>query len=170
MSVINIGNISLQSDGEQLIVHHKGTPFDPITLQGEAVTELIDFIGEISGAEFNQRRTFRVKVTDGSGLSCRATVGEKVYDVAVGNISLAGLYMRFRPGDEIELPLEAEVELQLTFQGHTENVKGVVKRKDGRGYGLFFPASMKGDQVEPPAGLTRMVMDLQRKWMACRTV
>jgi hypothetical protein len=64
--------------------------------------------------------------------------------------------------------VSSRVEVTLDFETDHETLEAIVRRRRGSGCGLFFPASMKDEELDPPATLTRIVMNLQRRWLARR--
>ena len=168
MAEITIGEMQLVSDGNTLTIARRDQPDFAVCLDADGFRELLDFVTTIAGTEFNQRQTFRIPLWDSSGLSVQIRTDESQVSVKPTNISLTGIFVEVHPDDWLDLQQDADVEVTLEFEGETQTHHAIVRRREGNGYGLFFPESMKGEEIDPPPGITRIVMELQRRWMARR--
>jgi hypothetical protein len=168
MAEITIGDVRLVADGNKLTIARRGQRDLTLSLDAEGLEELIDFITSLAGDESNQRQNFRVPVHESSGLSVQIRKDKKLLSVIAKNISVGGVFVELRPDAWIDLAQEDELEVLLEFEGITQSYRGVVKRRADNGYGLLFPDSMKGNEVDPPEELRQMVMELQRRWIARR--
>ena len=166
MAEITIDDVHVISDGNTLTFARLDLPSLTISLDATGVAELIDFITSLAGAEFNRRRTFRIPVHDSSGLSVQIRKDEKQYSVTPTNISLTGISVVLHPNDWLDLSQDDDLEVILEFEGETQTLHGVVRCCKDNGFGLFFPESMNGDQMDPSPEISRLVMELQRRWIA----
>ena len=166
MAEITIGDVQFISDGKTLTIARRDQPNMTMSLDKAGVEELIDFVTSLAGTEFNRRQTFRVPVWDSSGLSVQIRKDETQLSVRPTNLSLTGIFVELRPDDWLDLAQDDDLEVILDFEGETHSYRGVVRRCETNGYGLFFPESMNAEQIEPPPGITQIVMELQRRWLA----
>ena len=166
MAKTTIGNVRLISDGKTLTIARRDQPNMAISLDSTEVEELIDFVTSLAATEFNRRDTFRVPLWDSSGLSVQIRKDETQRLVTPTNISLTGIFVELRPDDWLDLAQDDDLEVILEFEGEAQSHHGVVRRCEDNGYGISFRDSMNGEQIDPPPGVTRIVMELQRRWMA----
>lgn len=168
MAEITIGDAHLISDGNTLTIGSRGQRNLTLSLDAAGVSELIDFVTSLAKTEFNRRQDFRVPIHDSSGLSAQIRKGQSLVSVMPLNLSVTGIFVELTRDDWIDFSQDDELEVILDFEGESQSHNGVVRRCADNGYGLFFPKSMKGKELAPPAELTRVVMELQRRWMARR--
>jgi len=176
MAKITLRDIQLTYDGETLTICSVNHPLKSVSLDANAVGELIDFVQSVSKRrparpliDDNRRESFRVPIVDAGDLRCRLTVRGHTYQGQPSNISMTGVYIQRRLSDPIELRIGDEIDLQMTSRDQQIDMDAIVRRLGINGYGLFFPRTMKGDTIAPPSEFRRMVMELQRRWMATRS-
>lgn len=163
-----IGDMVLTTDGEALLITHVDQPDICLRLDIEGVRELSDFLHSLSESDFNQRRAFRVPIVRSSGLSVRLEVGRRSLAATPVNISITGILVELPESETLDLPLDSEVTCTLQFRREKLQLHGIFRRRDGRHYGFAFRESLRGREAPPPAALVRMVMDLERIWIADR--
>ncbi len=168
MSEIIIGNVHLTSDGQCLTIASFSEPEVKFSLNSSEFKEMVYFIEALAGSEFDRRRVFRTPVWESSGLSVRLRTGVTEHVFRPTDMSLTGIFVKLYPDDWIKLALDQEVDVILNFEGESQLYRAVVRRCEDIGYGLFFLDSMVGEQIAPPPGITRIVMELQRRWLARR--
>ena len=166
MAEITIGDVSFISDGKTLTISRHKQSDRSVTLDRTGVEELIDFLASLAETEFNRRQTFRVPLWDSSGLYAQIRTEETELQVTPTNVSLTGIFVQPRGDDWLDLELGDNVEVNLDFEGQALSYLGVVRRCENNGFGLFFPVTMNAEEIDPPPELTRIVMELQRRWMA----
>ncbi len=166
MPEITISNVHLVSDDEFLTIIRLDQPDVRISLDSAGVKELINFVTSHAGSELDRRRTFRVTVWDNSGLTVRLRSGGNECPATPTDISLTGIFVKLCPADWIDLALDDELEAILEFGGRTQTYRVLVRRSQANGYGLLFADSLAGEQINPPPGVTGIVMELQRRWVA----
>ncbi len=165
---ITIGEIHLKSDGSTLTIARLNQPNITLNIDAKGVEELIDFVTSLTETKFNRRRNFRVPLWDSSGLSVQIRKDEKQLSATPKDISVIGIFVELRPDDWLDLKQDDDLEVILEFEGETQTYRAVVRRCEDNGYGLLFPESMKGNQINPPTELKRIVMKLQCHWLARR--
>ena len=165
MSEIIIGDIQLNCDGNTLTFTCDDEQDMAISLDEAGVRELIGFATSLTGSEFNQRVSFRIPLWNSCGLSVQIRKDKFERLVTPTNISLTGIFVELRSDDWLEMAMDDELEVILDFDGEIQSCRGVVRRCELNGYGVFFPESMKEEQLDPPQKITRIVMELQRRSM-----
>lgn len=168
MAEITIGDAHLVSDGKTLTISRQGQKGLSLSLDAAGVAELIDFVTSLATTEFNRRQDFRVPLHNSSGLSVQIRKGDRLISVTPTNISVTGIFIELPRDDWIDFEQDDQLDVILEFEGESQSLGGVVRRCTENGYGLFFPKSMKGMELDPPAALTQVVMELQRRWMTRR--
>lgn len=163
MAESTIGEGRFISNGKTLTISSLAQPELTISLDQGGVEELINFMTSHAGTQFNQREAFRVELGDSSGLSVSIRKDGTQVAASPRNLSLTGISVELRPDDWLDLQLDAEVEITLQFEGQIRTYRAIVRRREKNGYGLFFPESMKGEEVDPPPELAHLVMELQRR-------
>jgi len=169
MAEITIGDVQLASDGRSLTIRRKDQPNVAIGLDTQGVEQLIEFVTSLVGAEFNRRRTFRVPVGVASVISVVIQAGKKSVSVTPRNISLTGIFVEAPSSEKLTLSHGDVCQVSLDFEGRKCTLGGVVRRCVDNGYGIFFPETMKGEEIEAPSSLVRIVMELQRRWVAAHS-
>jgi hypothetical protein len=164
-----IGKMLLTADGEELVIAHSDQPEVCFRLDLDDVRDLRDFLHNLSESDFNQRRSFRVPIVRSSGLSVQLQVGQRSLAATPINISLTGILVQLPESETLDLPLDTEVGCILQFRREKLQLHGVFRRRDGSNrYGFAFRESLRGREATPPPALVRMVMDLERIWIADR--
>jgi hypothetical protein len=177
MAKITLRDIQLIYDRGTLTICSVDAPQQSIALDPGAVSELIDFVQSLRSRhaavqqrlEDNGRESFRVPIVNPGDLRCLLTVAEKTFEAAAVNVSMTGVYLERRPRDPVELKIGDEVHVQLLSDDQFIELDAVVRRMGDDGYGLFFPCTLRGNTVAPPPEFRRLVMELQRRWMASRS-
>ena len=168
MADTTIGDFRFRSDGRTLTIIPRDAPDKSISLDRNCFEELLDFVNTIvkSDYTYNRRQAFRVPLWESCGLKCEIRVDESLFLVRPTDISLTGIFVEFRPEDPVTLRVSDLVDVQMTMDGNTSTFRSIVKRVEGHGAGLFFARSRQAEQISPPSEITRLVMDLQRRWIA----
>lgn len=113
---------------------------------------------QISGQD--ARLAERVPVSKDDPLDVAVVVDGVRYPARGLNVSMCGVlvYLPERP-----LPLNQEVRVYLRLDGASIDLAGIVRRQVGPGQvGIFFPETVRGEMIDPPAGLRRIVLELGR--------
>jgi hypothetical protein len=120
--------------------------------------------GDLQGLP-NRRTVFRVPVFENSGLTCMLRLQHQEFAVRPRNISLTGISIPITESLTGLLAEEQEVSVTLRFENCCQVLQGIVRRLTPQAAGIFFPESIRGENMVPPADLMRIVMLLQRQWM-----
>ena len=182
MAEIKLRDIQLTYDGRTLTISSVKEPGKSVALDARTVEELVDFVKlfepiEEENAETdkpatgNRREAFRVPVIDDFNLRCVITRHGESIEAKATNISMTGVFVELP--EFIELPergsdrimIDDQMDVSITLDKWNVVLASVVRRQEDHGFGLFFPATIRGHNVEPPPMLRRIVMDLQRRWM-----
>lgn len=168
MREIRIENVHVVASDTGLTLSREGEPATEIRFDAKGVQELIRFITSAAEIGFNRRRSFRVSLWDSCELSVQVKRDGDWIAVVPKNISVTGILIEVPPEALLELACEQFVQIMLTLDDETISVSGIVQRCTKNIYGVLFPNSIRGDQIEPPAGLNRLVKKLERRWIARR--
>ena len=186
MAEITLRDIQLKYDGKTLTISSVEQPHRSVSLDPRAVEELVQFVHALSDVDIdpsdqssqspvsgrtdgaNRREAFRVPVIVESGLEVSVTANGEQTNAEPTNISMTGVFVELAEGSRIQPNIGDELHVQLATDELSIGLDAVVRRKEKDGFGLFFPASIKGEHVNPPPVLRLIVMDLQRRWMMHR--
>ena len=102
-------------------------------------------------------------------LRCEISARGYRFEGKATNISMTGVYVEKHRTDPVEFDLGDRAQVSLTCDVDSISLNAQVRRLGQSGYGLFFPATLKGTVIDPPQELRRIVMELQRRWMAFRS-
>ncbi len=163
-----IGSVRARLEGGTLTLTETAAPGSPVCFHGEEIQTLVDFLVSAPARESNIRQAYRVAVRPTSGLVARIQAGTESTDVIATSISVLGPFVGPLPGSKLTLSMDQEVLLSLEFEGRGLTLRGIVCRQDSTGCGLLFPESLKGEELDPPQLLSRIVMELQRRVVAER--
>ena len=168
MAETNIGDVRVTFERGVLTISHRDRSESTITLDEDGVEKLIDLVCGHDESESNRRHAFRVSLWNSCGLMTTVHHGECEFEAIPTSISLSGVFVELPEPLEFELSVGAQVDVTLDLDTDRETLEAIVRRRRGSGCGLFFPASMKDEELDPPATLARIVMNLQRRWLARR--
>jgi len=168
MAKITIGDVIVTADHGALSFTRRDQSTPLVRLNAVEAGKLLDFLRSYVTTELNQRSAFRVPVWPASGLSATLRSDQTVHAVRPLDISLTGMSFEFSSADAPELPSDADVEITLAFEGDTLTLPGVVQRREAKRYGIFFPGSIRNEELDPPWSLVSIVMELQRRLAAPR--
>ncbi len=177
MAKITLRDIQLTYDGDTLTICSVNAPRQSIALDSGAVGELIDFVQSLRARhsavkhriEDNRRESFRVPIVNPGDLQCVLTFDGITFEAVAMNISMTGVYLKRRNRDPVALKIGDEVHVQLVSHDQFIELDAVDRRMGDNGYGLFFPCTLRGNTIAPPPEFRRLVMELQRRWMATRS-
>jgi hypothetical protein len=112
----------------------------------------------------NRRIAFRVPVDRDSGLRVWVTTRDgQTWTPETRNLSVAGMLVEFDRAAAPRLEAGDLIEVLLQMAAHEIRLEAEVKRRDGDAYGLFFPKSLDGRKLRPPADLDAIVRALDRQ-------
>ncbi|MCC9601175.1 PilZ domain-containing protein [Stieleria sp. JC731] len=175
MAKLTLRDIELIYDGDELTICSVSRPETRLTLDPDAVDELVDFVETIQKTKVaiaeqdNQRQSFRVPIVRRDDLHVEINFRGMDFEARPDNISMTGLFIRSHDRDPVKFQIGDEATLTLTCNGESTELEGIVRRMGRNGYGFFFPACVRFEQVDPPPEVRRIVMELQRRWMMYRT-
>lgn len=115
-----------------------------------------------------QRLTFRVAVRANAGIdACLMLAGRKLPAV-VGDISAEGLFVTLERGPLAALQVGAMVDVEVSFEGETVSLYGVIRSQHAGGYGVFFPERDPAGRANPLSRFGRISAQLQRSSLSQR--
>jgi len=168
MAETTIGDAHLISDGKALQITSRKQPELTVLFDAAEVEQLLDFIASLARTGSHRRQSFRVPLHKSSGLSTTIRVGQKLLPVTPTSISVTGIFVELQPEDWLDLALGDVLKIILKFEGEVQKYHGIVRRCEANGYGLLFTESLSGEEINPPPDLSRLVMELQHRWIALR--
>jgi hypothetical protein len=121
---------------------------------------------EIVAAE--RRTTFRVPMSSKSVLAAEVFLGDRHWDADPVDISLGGVFLRFSEKDFPLFPPEEEVLVRLRIHDQDARLPGIVQRREGACYGVFFPDALRklrNGLLEPIDSLRGIVEALEEDWL-----
>ncbi len=118
--------------------------------------------------EQEQRVTFRVAVRSRSGIDAAVDLGGKKLAATVGDISAEGLFITLDRGAISALKVDAKVDVEVTFDGETLLLHGVIRSEHAGGYGIFFPPRDRAGRPNPLTKFERISASLQRTSLSQR--
>lgn len=116
----------------------------------------------------DKRATYRVSVKPTSGLEATVHVADLHCKAALGNISAEGIFLRLEPDDPVDLELNSTVDVEITSDGETLLLHGIVRSRRDRGYGIYFPKRIGEGSANPLDQLARISAELQRDLLSTR--
>lgn len=152
------GDLAAESDGHKLHLRpaHKRA-LKEFVLDAAQARELMEFLRHCTEDEFNQRAAFRVQVYSNSGLEVALRVNGKPVLTIPRNISYTGVYVEAHPDNDPQLSKGGIVDVELIYDEKTLLQRGVIRRRSINGYGIFFPESIKHEDVNPHPQLKNIV-------------
>ncbi len=91
--------------------------------------------------EQEQRATFRVAVRRDSGIEASLSLAGKRLRAGVRDVSAEGISLTLERGVLAALKVGGNVDVEVSFEGETFLLHGVIRSEHGGGYGIFFPAA-----------------------------
>jgi hypothetical protein len=111
---------------------------------------------------------FRVTVPRLTDLTAKLSFKGKTWTVAPVDLSLMGILVEFGFNDVANIPIDAEVGLELRLDDKVAALKGIVRRRKDNQYGILIADSMKKGELNPPEPLTLIYKELERQWLRKR--
>ncbi len=168
MPEIILGKIKVFLDGRSVIFLNEDKPNSPIALPTSAVEDLISFLSSLNLETTEGRMAFRVAVPRLTDLTARLSFKGNTWTVAPVDLSLMGVLVEFSPTDVADIPIDAEVRVELRLIDKTAVLEGIVRRRKGNQYGILIADSMRKDELDPPESLILIYKELERQWLRRR--
>lgn len=135
-------------------------------LAGRLARVVVRLPDKVVGSDM--RESFRVPVMAGTGLTCTLKLGDRTWRPGVVDVSLGGIQLEFGSGPEPELDVGSHVTVDLSLGPDSATLKAEVRRKQDRRIGLFFYEHLHFDEFRSPDAFRRIVVALERHWLATR--
>ena len=172
MAEIKLRDIQLTYNGRTLTISSLKQPARSVSLDPKSVEDLVDFVNLFAPVDDdsqprsqNRREAFRVPIVDDGGFRFHILQNGRQFLVKATNISMTGIFIAVPDDSPLKIRIDDELETEMALEKWKIALSAVVRRQEDTGFGLFFPATIRGEHVEPPPVLRRIVMDLQRRWM-----
>lgn len=163
MQEANIGDLHLSFDGKRLAVAGLNAEQAQASLDGSEIEQLYRFLGSIVGISPNQRQSFRLGARALMDLGVTLVRKGRMFGATAQDLSVTGISLQLNDEEVLNIPQLEEIEVVLELGDQTLTHTAIVRRQIGKAYGLFFPASMKGEHIEPSAELVALLLELQRR-------
>lgn len=118
---------------------------------------------EIFGTDL--RRSFRIPVTSKSGVIVSLDMGDGSLVVTLVDISLGGVQLDIQG---LKPSIGDRLTVRLAFQDARATATGEVRWTAGSRVGICFGDHIRGDEIVPPDDYRRVVLGLERAWLAER--
>lgn len=118
--------------------------------------------------EQEQRATFRVAVRRDSGIEASLSLAGKRLRAGVRDVSAEGISLTLERGVLAALKVGGNVDVEVSFEGETFLLHGVIRSEHGGGYGIFFPARDRSGRPNPLDRFERISAHLQRTSLSQR--
>jgi PilZ domain len=115
-----------------------------------------------------QRTTFRVAVRGRERIDAHLLLAGKKLPAAVGDVSSEGIFVRLERGLLAALKLGAEIDVEVTFEGDTFVMRGVIRSQHANGYGIYFPERDRAGRSNALGRFGRISTHLQRNSLSQR--
>ena len=164
---LKIRNINITWDGSSLMFQDGDNSNSNITFPASNLPELIDFLCSVKPEEKEKelRMGFRVPLSVSRGITASIIFGGKTCSVRPLNLSLSGILVEFSEGEVYEMPIDTHIKIRIQLQQITTVLNGVVSRRSGNQYGIFFPDSVRGKELDPPDSLQAICTTLEKQWL-----
>ena len=166
MKKIDIGELHLEFDSGRLSMSVARNGTAPLALDMPDIRKLTGFLSSLHEGHANQRQTFRLSAAALMDLGVSLHANGRVLGATANDLSVTGISVQINDGEELDVPLLGEVDVVLDLGDETQSHTAIVRRKEARGYGLFFPQSIRGEHIEPPHNLVAMILELQKRSLA----
>jgi hypothetical protein len=110
------------------------------------------------------RSSFRVPVLERDRPLVAVSHQDQRWEVAAVNLSVTGILVEFPSQNVPELEVGEEVSVQLKLEDEELALRAEVRRKDKNRVGLFFFEVWKGEQLDPPDELAKIVRRVEMLW------
>lgn len=109
-----------------------------------------------------KRETFRLEARDLTDVYVEIKKGATTVTANANSLSLSGIFVE--PNGVLTLKSGDVVDLTIEFEGKTVHHRAIVRRKEGRGFGLSF--GELSNTKDAHGEMRKIVMELQRRWLA----
>lgn len=165
-SRLQIGDIVVEAEGGQISFQREGESTVNLKLEGMALSELLDFLRSVRVDQQNRRRGFRVPVVS-NRLQAQLGAPHDKARARARDVSLSGIFLEFPEGVP-ELQVNDRVDIAISHGNDDAAMRGIVKRRTDAGLGIEFGHAADTESPTPPAEFARIVMLLEKEWLADR--
>ncbi|MBW2560544.1 MAG: PilZ domain-containing protein [Deltaproteobacteria bacterium] len=168
MTEITIEKIKISLDDHSVTFLDQDKPEAPIVLPADAIDNLITFLRGPKPKTDERRIAFRVAISRLTDLAVRVNFKGKTWEVAPVDLSLTGILVQFLKTEIADIPIDAEVGIELRFDDKTAVLRGIVRRRQGNRYGILLANSLRNGELKPPETLIVIYKALERQWLRRR--
>jgi hypothetical protein len=115
-----------------------------------------------------QRSTFRVAVKGKVRVDVALVFAGRRFRAAVYDVGAEGMFVKLERGPIAALKVDSPVDIEVSFDGDTFVLYGVVRSLRADGYGLYFPERDAVGRGNPVSRFGRISAQLQRTSLSQR--
>jgi hypothetical protein len=168
MPEITIEKIKISLDGRLVTFLDQDKPDSPIALPANAINDLIAFLRSPNPETSERRIAFRVAVPRLTDLAVKVGFKGKIWSAAPVDLSLTGILIEFPKTGVVDMPIDAEISVELRLSDKTAALRGVVRRRSGNQYGILLSDSLRNGDLRAPDSLVIIYKELEREWLRRR--
>jgi len=168
MPELVIGKTKVFLSGRSVTFLDQDKPETSIALPANAIDELVSFLRSLNPDTTERRMAFRVAVPSLTDLTARVSFKGETWPVKPVDLSLTGILIEFPRTEVAEIPLEAEIGIELQLGDKTAVLRGIVRRRNRNQYGILLASSLRNGDLRPPESLVLIYKELERQWLRRR--
>jgi len=115
-----------------------------------------------------QRLTFRVAVRPDAGVDAQLKLAGRSLAGEVGDVSAEGIFIKLERGPIAALKIGSMVDVEVSFEGETLVLFGLIRSQHAGGYGVHFPERDPAGRANPLSRFGRISAQLQRTSLSQR--
>jgi len=115
-----------------------------------------------------QRLTFRVAVRPDAGVDAQLKLAGRSLAGEVGDVSAEGIFVKLERGLISALKIGSMVDVEVSFEGETLVLFGLIRSQHAGGYGVHFPERDPAGRANPLSRFGRISAQLQRSSLSQR--
>ena len=115
-----------------------------------------------------QRLTFRVAVRREAGVDAQLKLAGRALAAEVHDVSAEGIFIKLERGLLPALKVGSMVDVEVSFEGATVTLFGLIRSQHAGGYGVHFPERDPAGRANPLRRFGRISAQLQRTSLSQR--
>lgn len=168
MPELVIGKTKVFLNGRSVTFQDQDKPETPVALPANAIDTLISFLRSLNPDTNERRMAFRVAIPSLTDLTVKVAFKGKTWSVKPVDLSLTGILIEFPKTEVVEMPLDAEIGVELQLGEKIATLRGIVRRRNRNQYGILLANSLRNGDLRPPESLVQIYKELERQWLRRR--
>lgn len=115
-----------------------------------------------------QRVTFRMAIGPKAKVTACLVLAGRRLAATVGDLSAEGVFLTLERGPFAALTIGTMVDVEISFEGETVALFGVIRSQRAEGYGVYFPERDPAGRANPLGRFGRISAQLQRSSLSQR--